>query len=65
MTETQLQIYCNGHNARMLGTPRDQAPDTLQKHWLYGWDSADGELYDRAVFGFYSVQARVRAEAGS
>ena len=65
MNETQLQIYCNGHHDRMRGIQRQEAPATLRKYWLDGWDSADGELYDRAISGLYSVQGWVRAEARS
>ena len=65
MNETQLQIYCNGHHERMRGTPRQEAPETLREFWLDGWDSADGELYDRAISGIGSCRGWVNAEAKS
>ena len=70
MTESQRQVYCNGHHERMRGTQRNNAPQSdtvewMQSIWLDGWDSADGELYDRAISGLHSVQGWVRAEARS
>jgi hypothetical protein len=61
MNETHLHIYCNGHHARMLGIQRADAPKTLRNIWLDGWDSADGELYDRAITN--SRKAAIRALA--
>lgn len=54
MTESQRQVYCNGHHERMRGTQRNEAPQSdavewMQSIWLDGWDAADGVLYDRAI----------------
>ena len=48
-TESQCQLYCNGHHDRMRGIPRHDAPQTLREFWLDGWDMADGELRDLAL----------------
>ena len=48
-TDAQRQVHCNGHHERRRGIPRADAPRTLREYWLDGWDSADGELYNRAL----------------
>lgn len=60
MNESQRLVYCNGHHERMRGIQRNEAPQSdiiewMQSIWLDGWDSADGELYDRAISGLRSV----------